>query len=835
MKIKELVAKLPIPRIVRENPFSSLIYTGLVVAVGVLIFLFVLAQTLPSIEEINSRQVAQSTKIMDRTGEISLFEVSNGERRTIVPLAEMPKTLQNATIAIEDERFYQESAVSFRGIARAVFVNLIHGGVVQGGSTITQQLARNAFLTLEQTPTRKLKELLLAIRLNNNYSKDDILGLYLNEITYGPNIYGVETASQVYFKKSVTDINLAEAALLASIPKGPSYYSPWGSHTDKLFARQKLVLQKMNDLGYITDAEKTEAINTPITFQPQGYAIKAPHFVFAVQDYLIEKYGEDLVRAGGLVVKTTLDMKLQEIAEKVVKEGAERNTTLYKGTNAALVAADPKTGQILAMVGSKDYFDRANEGNYNVATQGLRQPGSALKPFVYLTAFKEGYTPDTVLFDVPTEFVPNNPNCPAVPDYKAANTVCFHPQDYGEYVGPTSIRNALAQSMNIPAVKALYLVGIKDAMSTISDFGVTTLTDANRYGLSLVLGGGEVHLVDLISAYSVLANDGIKHDQNMILEIRDAKGVILEKYEEKATKVADEQPVRQVNDILSDVQARAPLYSSSLGLTVFDGREVAMKTGTTNDYHDAWTFGYTPSLVAGVWAGNNDNKPMQKKGGSILAAVPIWSAFMKEALPAFPIETFPRPQQEIPEKPILRGDYLANHELHTILHYVSRGDATGPYPSNPTTADAQYHNWETAVQNWAMVHLPDYATYNNPYWNASSTSSSTQQGGISIRIDSPSSGSFVQSGQTISLTGVALSPNGLTMLRIYMNGVLLNELPSTYPANYPFGITFTASNVQQQNTLTVQGIAADGTVGNANITLYSSPGVVPQTTTTTTP
>lgn len=822
MNIKELTTragwkkvwrKIPMPRIVRENPFTSLVYAGLVVAASVLIFLFVLAKTLPSIEEINSRQVAQSTKIMDRNNEVSLFEVSNGERRTVVLINEIPMILQEATIAIEDERFYEESAISYRGIARAVFVNLTKGGVVQGGSTITQQLARNAFLTLEQTALRKLKELLLAIRLHNNYTKDEILGLYLNEITYGPNIYGVETASQVYFKKSVRDINLAEAAILASIPKGPSYYTPWGNHQDKLFDRQKLVLQKMNELGYITDAEREEALRTTVTFQPQGYIIKAPHFVFAVQDYLIEKYGEDLVRAGGLTVKTTLDIKLQEVAERVVKEGADRNTRLYKGTNAALVAEDPKTGQILAMVGSKDYHDRASDGNYNVATQGLRQPGSALKPFIYLTAFNEGYTPETVLFDVPTEFVPNNPNCPAVPNYTAPNTVCFHPQDYDAPVGPASIRNSLAMSMNIPAVKALYLVGMKDAMNTLADFGVTTLTDASRYGLSLVLGGGEVHLIDMLSAYSVLANDGIKHDQVMVLEIRDAKGNVLEQYEEKATKVYDEQPIRQINDILSDVQARAPLFASSLGLTVFDGREVAMKTGTTNDYHDAWTFGYTPSLVVGVWAGNNDNKPMQRSGGSILAAVPIWSAFLKEILPLFPIETFSRPEPVSPEKPILRGDYLANSEVHTILHYVSRGNVIGPYPTNPAAADAQYVNWETGVQNWVVA--------NHPEWLAPQAPSSTQTGGISLRIDSPSNGSFIQSGQSVSVSGLATSPNGLTSIRVYMNGSLINELPGTYPPNHPFVISFAVQNVQQQNTLTIAGVAGDGTTGSANVVLYA--------------
>jgi membrane peptidoglycan carboxypeptidase len=720
-KVKKAAKKIHIPAIIRKHPWLSAGYAILIGILAVGIFLFVLARTLPSVEEITTRQVAQSTKIYDRTGEIPLYELSAGERRTVIPFDEIPQSVKDAVLAAEDQQFYNESAVSIRGIIRAFFVNLLHGGIVQGGSTITQQLAKNAFLTLDQTPVRKLKELLLAIRINQNYTKDQILALYLNEIPYGPSIYGVETASQVFFGKPARELTLAQSATLVGIAKAPSYYSPWGSHLSELMARKDSNLKKMRDFGKITDAQMTEAMAEKITFNQNQNGIKAPHFVFAVQDYLVKKYGEDMVRTGGLHVITTLDMKLQTIAEAKVLEGADRNTKLYDGHNAALMAEDPKTGQILAMVGSRDFFDTENEGNYNVATQGLRQPGSALKPFVYLTAFEKGYVPDTVLFDVATEFVPNNPNCPAVPNYNKTTTSCFHPQDFDPFVGPVSMRNALAQSMNIPAVKTLYLVGIKQALSTLSDFGITTLVDPRRYGLSLVLGGGEVHLSELLGAYSALAEDGTKHDQSMILEVRDAKGNVLESYEDNATNVADPQYVRMVNSVLSDVNARAPLYSASLNLTVFPGREVAMKTGTTNDYHDAWTFGYTPSLAVGVWAGNNDNTAMKRNGSSILAALPIWSAFMKEAITSYPEETFTRPEPTYPEKPVLRGDYLSTGDgVHDILYYVNKNDPTGPAPLNPED-DAQFYDWETGVQNWVGGHPLDFPL-------ASSTASSTPNG-----------------------------------------------------------------------------------------------------------
>jgi membrane peptidoglycan carboxypeptidase len=324
-----------------------------------------------------------------------------------------------------------------------------------------------------------------------------------------------------------------------------------------------------------------------------------------------------------------------------------------------------------------------------------------------------GYTPDTVLFDVPTEFS-TNLSCPAVPDFTSTSTTCFHPQDFEQtFAGPMSVRTALAQSVNIPAVKMLYLVGIKNAISTINNFGITTLNDPDSYGLSLVLGGGAVHLIDLTEAYSALAADGIKHAQTMVLQVQDAKGIVLESYADQATQVADPQNVRLINDVLSDAVARSGLFQNSMDLTVFPGYDVALKTGTSNDYRDAWSMGYTPDLVVGVWAGNNNNKPMQKNGSSILAAVPLWHAFMAQALTQYATDTFPAAAATAPpSKPILAGDYTANSQIHTILYYVNKNDPTGPPPVNPA-ADPQFNNWETGVIDWAKQNIPNFATQYN--------------------------------------------------------------------------------------------------------------------------
>jgi membrane peptidoglycan carboxypeptidase len=704
----------------RKWPWGKIFQiVGIAVAsIAIVGFLFILyfAKTLPSIEQLSSQQISQSTRIYDRTGTILLYQITNGPQRTVVSYDQIPQQLKDATVAIEDQNFYNEPAYDWKAILRAFWADITHGSIVQGGSTITQELARNAFLTQNQTITRKIKELILAVKLNAYYSKDQILDLYLNQVSYGPNIAGVEEASEAYFGEPVNQIDLAQAAVLAALPQAPTLYSPWGSHVSDLLARQKLVLQAMYIQGKITQPQLSAAMAETIVFQPQSQgAIKAPNFVNAVENYLIGKYGEDMVDNGGLKVITTLNWTLQQQAETAVEQGVARNTKLYQAYNGALVAEDPTTGQILAMVGSANYFATSSlpvgctpsvnckfDPQFNVATQGLRQPGSSLKPFVYLTAFQEGYSPDSILFDVPTEFS-TDPSCPTIPNFNStvSNTKCFHPQNFeGTFVGPVSMRDALAQSINVPAVEALYLVGEQRAIQNAFNFGFTTLTDPSQYGLSLVLGGGAVHLIDEASAYSVLADDGIKNAQSMVLQVQDSQNNVLESWADQATQVADAQSVNLINDVLSDAAARAPLMGASQNLTVFPGYDVALKTGTSNDYRDAWAMGYTPSLVVAVWAGNNDNSVMVRNGSSILAAVPMWSAFMTQALPEVPNTTFVQPDPVNETNPILAGVPYPDGQAHSDLFYIDKDNPTGPPPADPA-ADPQFKNWEAAVQTWA--------------------------------------------------------------------------------------------------------------------------------------
>ena len=681
---------------------SLFILACLLLGVWGLISVARMAQELPNPEEFIDGQITQSTKIYDRAGEVLLYEIHGDQKRTVIPFSDIPQYSREATLAIEDQNFYHHAAMDWKGTLRALITNLTTGEMSQGGSTITQQLARNTFLTAEKTIQRKIKELILANWIEEKYTKDKILELYLNQIPYGTNAYGIESASQTYFNKSAKDLSLAESATLAAMIQAPSYYSPWGTHMEELINRKNYVLEQMNKLGFIDKQEEESAQKIKLVFASQNIGIiKAPHFVMMVKDYLIQKYGEDIVEKGGLRVITTLDWKLQQIAETAVENGANRNTELYQGKNAALVAQDPKTGQILALVGSKDYFDKSVDGNFNVAVRGLRQPGSSFKPFAYVTAFEKGYSPNTVIFDLPTEFSSYTDVCRLVNiNYNDENPLCFHPQNFdGDFRGPINLRNSLAQSINVASVKVLYLAGLNDTIKTAQNFGLTTINDPGRYGLSLVLGGGEVKLIDMVEAYSVFSQEGIKHNQAIILEVDSAKGDILEKYLDQATRVIDQQYPKLVNNILSDIDARAGLFQSSLNLTVFPGRDVALKTGTTNDYKDAWTLGYTPSLTIGVWAGNSDNIPMQKHAGSILAAVPMWSEFMNAALQNYPMEFFNKPDGVQENKPMMNGEYIINGQVHEILYYVDKTNPMGPQPLNPEY-DSQFWNWELPLKNW---------------------------------------------------------------------------------------------------------------------------------------
>lgn len=691
--------------------FFALAVIGLVFLIIVFIYY---AGQVPDPSAISARRVSESTKIYDRTGTVLLYDIHGEEKRTIIPWEQIPETVKKATLASEDSDFYTHKGIDFLAIIRALYKDIIHLSATQGGSTITQQLVKSSLLGQEKTLARKIKEAVLSIQIERKFTKDQIFWMYLNQIPYGSNAYGIEAASQTFFGKPAKDLTLAEAALLAGLPKAPSYYSPhYGSHFPELIARRNGILERMKNLGMIDQNQYQQAINeTPKIIPPQEN-IPAPHFVIMVKEYLIKRYGEDMVENGGLKVVTTLDTKFQEIAEEVVEKYGKINTEKFKASNAALVAADPKTGQILAMVGSKNYFGKPEpdgctpgstgenscrfEGNFNVAL-GFRQPGSAFKPFAYSTAFLKGFTDSTIIFDVPTEF---NPNCnsSAKQEKDENGQDCYHPQNYdGRFRGPVTMRQALGQSLNVPSVQTLYLAGIDETINLAHKMGITTLNDRSRYGLSLVLGGGEVRLVDMVAAYGVFANDGIRAHQNFIQKITAGNGIVLEEYKKEEERVLEPQITRLISDILSDNNARGPVFGYNSPL-YFPDRQVAAKTGTTQENRDGWLIGYTPSLVTGVWTGNNNNDPMTKQGAGLSAAGPMWNEFMRRALENSPPEKFTAPDPITTDKIMLNGNYQGPDGVHTILYYINKDDPLGPPPLNPGD-DPQFKNWEDAVRRW---------------------------------------------------------------------------------------------------------------------------------------
>jgi len=666
------------------------------------LFLY-LQRTLPDPESIATRKVGESTKIYDSTGEILLYDIHGEEKRTIIPWEQIPETIKKATLASEDSDFYNHKGIDLRGIARAFFKDIVNLGISQGGSTITQQLVKKALLSDEQTISRKIKEAVLAIEIERKFTKDQIFWMYLNQIPYGSNAYGIEAAAKEFFGKNASQLTLAEAATIASVTKAPSYYSPFGNHVPDLLARKNTVLTRMKTLEYISDSEYQTALAQKLEFKTIDNNLQAPHFVIMVKEYLAKKYGEDAVENSGLKITTTLDSNLQSIAEEAVSKYATINKKKYKAVNASLVAINPRNGDLLALVGSKDYFNIEDEGNFNVAIAN-RQPGSSFKPFAYATALAKGYPDDTIIFDLKTEFNPNcNPNGSQTKDRYGLD--CYHPQNYdGRYRGPVTFRQGLSQSLNVPSVKTLYLAGIDDTITLAENMGITTLGDKSRFGLSLVLGGAEVKLVDLVSAYGVFANDGIKSPWSFIQKIESSTGQILEEKTNKQERVLDSQIARLISNMLSDNVARAPVfgYSSSL---YFPGRDVAAKTGTTQENRDAWVVGYSPNLVAGVWTGNNKNESMTKEGAGISASGPMWHEFMAKALSTMPNERFTNPDPVIVNKVMLDGNYTYLREgslfpeYHEVLYYVDRNNPLGPIPLNPND-DPQFKNWEWPVTNF---------------------------------------------------------------------------------------------------------------------------------------
>ena len=587
------------------------------------------AKDLPTPGKIKNYQAAASTQLFDRNGK-PIYALHGDIQRNLLDSKDIPLTVKQATVAIEDKSFYRNHGIEFKAILRAIY-GKITGVNKGGGSTITQQFVKNALLDPKQTYTRKIKELILSIEIEIMYNKDEILTMYINEIPYGSNAYGIEAASKIYFNKHANELTLAEAATLAALPQRPTYLSPYGTHPDARLARVNLVLDSMVQMKYINTDEaakaKEEAKNIKFS-KPQEYIV-APHFVQYVKEKLVAQYGEQMVNEGGLKVTTTLDLDKQIIAEKAVKDAAEGRFNNINASNGALVSIDPKNGQVLAMVGSADYFNNEIQGQVNVA-DSLRQPGSSFKPIVYATAFKNKYNPATTLWDVTTDFGGG-----------------YTPKNYdGSTHGPVSMREALAGSLNIPAVKTLALAGVDNSLKTAHEMGITSLNESSdKYGLSLVLGSGEVQLDDLTTAYGVFANNGDLAPTTPILKVVDAKGKTLGEFKENEGKknVLDPQIAYEISSILSDNDARSSTFGSNSALN-FNDRPVAVKTGTTSLYKDAWTVGYTPSVVTGVWVGNNDGTPMTAGAAGAMAAAPIWRQYMQGVLGDSAAEDFNRPK-----------------------------------------------------------------------------------------------------------------------------------------------------------------------------------------------
>ena len=634
-----------------------------------LITLPLMAFNLPSPDKI-VRKEGFSTKILDRNGEV-LYDIFANQRRTPVALDEVPLYLRQATIAIEDKNFYKHQGFDPLGILRGLS-RFFTTGRAQGGSTLTQQLVKNVLLTSERSIFRKVREFVLALQIERKYSKDQILQMYLNEAPYGGTAWGVEAAAEIYFGKKVKDLNLVECAILAGLPQRPSTYSPFSSTPKAYIDRTQQVLRRMREDGYITKNQEGEAKNLlgSITFQ-KGSSFKAPHFVQYVQKILEERYGEAVVEQGGLKVTTTLDWKLQEKAQEIVAEEIAK-VEKQRITNGATVVIDSQTGEVLAMVGSKNFNDPNYDGQVNVTTS-LRQPGSAMKPFTYVTAFKEGYTPATLLMDVPTTF-PGGAN---QPDYKPVNYD-------GKSRGPIQVRYALGNSINLAAVKMLAMVGIKDTLKTAYDLGITTLEPTqetlNRVGLSLTLGGGEVRLLDLTDAYAPFLNKGYRIDPVVILKVEDSNGKVLEEVKpEKGKRVLTEEQAFLIADILSDNEARKEVFGPN-SLLNFPDKKVAVKTGTTNDKRDNWTIGGNPQVVVGVWVGNNDNSPMLNVASGVSGASPIWRRVLQEALKGKDAVSFDLPGGITTAPVDTVSGYAAHDGFPSRTEYFIRGTEPGNDP-----------------------------------------------------------------------------------------------------------------------------------------------------------
>lgn len=832
-RFKGFRAKLP-----KRGTVFKWVFRLAAAGIVVLAIMFIYFGTqLPNPNELLARNVPESTKIYDRNGEL-LYEVHGEVKRTLVDLDKVTPDLQHATIAVEDKDFYHHKGISIRGIVRSAWSDLVSGKKNQGGSTITQQFVKNAILTNEKSWTRKIKEAILSIEIEAKFSKADILKLYLNEIPYGRNAYGVEAASETYFGKHASELSLAESAYLAALPQAPTYYSPFGPNKDALDNRKDTILRLMKDQSYITDAQYQEAKDAKVTFSDLKSGIEAPHFVFYVEDLLADKYGEKTLEEGGLKIYTTLDIKVQKIAEEAVSTGVDKNSKKYGANNAAAVVIDPKTGQILAMVGSKDYFGDPEpagctpgknclfEPNVNVATSP-RQPGSSFKPYVYGTAFKKdfGYSPASPLVDVVTNF-----GSFAGKDYI--------PHNYnGAENGPVSMRKALAGSLNVPAVKTLALVGVDNATQTAHDLGITT--PLQNCGLSLVLGGCEVKLVDHVAAYAAIANEGDRHDKTAIMKIIDRDGKTLEEYQDQHEQVLDAQAAYELIGIMTDNVSRAFIFGASSPLA-FSDRPVGCKTGTTQKWHDGWTLCYTPSLAVGVWAGNNDGTLLHAGADGVLVAAPITHQILAETLKGTPAEQFNVPngitkvtvdslsgklpsQYSTDTKTETFADYSVPKDYDDV-HVPIKIDITTGQPATNLTPPEQIveqvftvlhsekrdnPNWENPVVAWAIAHGYIYPNSGVPFVPPGDTPGD----GPDLNIISPADNAQITT-LPFDVSVAASSGDGVARVDLSVDGSRVDSKTSG-----PFVFSVNQKFPDGQHILSVHAVDMKGKASDLSVTV----------------
>ena len=790
---RKLISLIPDNKAKLYSTIATLLIVGVVsVVLGTTALFAWYSKDLPRPDKVR-RVEGLSTIIYDRNGEV-LFDVFADQNRIPVELKDIPKHLKNATIAIEDKSFYQHEGFDPVGYLRAIKQIVVYRNLA-GGSTLTQQLVKNVLLTSERTLPRKIKEFILAVQIEQKYSKDEILQMYLNEAPYGGTAWGVEAGSKALFNKHTKDLNLIESAIMAGLPQSPSLYNPASSKA--YVARTQDVLRRMREDKYITREQEQQAIKdlANIKFAPQGAnTIKAPHFVMYIREQLMKQFGEKMVEGGGLRVTTSLDYKIQEEVEKIVAEEAAKLAP-YKVSNAAAVVINPQTGEILAMVGSKDYFNTEIDGNVNVVL-AERQPGSAGKPIVYATAFAQGYTPASLLMDVKTEFPSGNPAQPM-----------YVPVNYdGKFRGPSQIRFALGNSLNIPAVKMVALVGVKNVMQQGYQMGISTWNptpeNMKNVGLSLALGGREVKMLELASAYGVFATGGLRHDSVSILNVKASDGKKL--YENKQTsgkKVLGEDITYLISHILLDNNARSAAFGTNSYLVV-PGKTVAVKSGTTDQKRDNWAFGYTPSFVAGVWVGNNDNTPMNPSITSgVTGASPIWNKIMRFLLKDKKNEEFKKPDNvNAIEIDSLAGGlpkdgqskrtefFIKGTEPQTVSQVyqrvkISKNDsnklanpveiAAGDYiekdvlafkENDPVSTDGK-NRWQEGIDAW-IASLPDNDKYKYP-----TETSSGAEDRVVVKIKKPSNETQYNEND-IEVEASAVAKREVVKMEVFANGVL---------------------------------------------------------------